>query len=161
MKSELKIMPSLAQLDALCSSGYAIALHIRYTTPKFLFQTYDKEWMKTYSEKGLVLKDPTVMWGFGNTGIARWSDLTELDEAGVLTMANKYGLEHGFTFAIDSGESKSITSFARGDRDFTNVEIDKISGIVQELHDYTANIEKISPEEVEQLKNLSVDFTHG
>ena len=161
MKSELKIMPSLAQLDALCSSGYAIALHIRYTTPKFLFQTYDKEWMKTYSEKGLVLKDPTVMWGFGNTGIARWSDLTELDEAGVLNMAKKYGLELGFTFAIDSGESKSITSFARVDRDFTNAEIDEISKIVQELHDYTANIEKISPEEVEQLKNLSVDFTHG
>ncbi|PHQ97527.1 MAG: transcriptional regulator [Marinosulfonomonas sp.] len=161
MKSELKIMPSLAQLDALCSSGYAIALHIRYTTPKFLFQTYDKEWMKTYSEKGLVLKDPTVMWGFGNTGIARWSDLTELDEAGVLNMAKEYGLKHGFTFAIASGESKSITSFARGDREFTNAEIDEISGIVQELHDYTANIEKISPEEVEQLKNLSVDFTHG
>jgi len=161
MKSELKIMPSLAQLDALCSAGYAIALHIRYTTPKFLFQTYDKEWMKTYSEKGLVLKDPTVMWGFGNTGVARWNDLAELDEAGVLDMAKKYGLKHGFTFAIDQDTSKSIASFARSDREFSDAEVNEITGIVQELHDYTANIEKISPNEVEQLKNLSVDFTHG
>ncbi len=161
MKTDIDIMPSLARLDALCSAGYAIALHIRYTTPKFLFQTYDKDWMKTYSEKGLVLKDPTVMWGFGNTGVVQWSELAEMDEAGVLKLAKKHGLEHGFTFAIDHDESKSITSFARSDRDFTNTEIDEISGIVQGLHDYTAIIEEISLEEVTQLKKLSIEFTHG
>ncbi len=68
MDENTKIGQLLGELDDLCPSGYAIALHIRYTTPAFLFQTYPKEWMEYYSQNGLVLHDPTVRWGLANTG---------------------------------------------------------------------------------------------
>lgn len=161
MENKLNIMDELSRLDQLCPAGYAIALHISYTTPKFLFQTYDRKWMEVYSKQGLVLKDPTVAWGFGNTGIIRWNDLNELDDSGVLALAKTFGLNFGFTFAIDHGGSKSITSFARNDSEFSDSQIDEISDIIQRLHKYTAKIEEISPIEVEQLRKMSIEFTHS
>ncbi len=155
------IMDSLARLDVLCTSGYAVALHIRFTTPRFLFQTYNKDWMEIYSEKGLVLQDPTVLWGFSNTGVARWQDLEELDDNGILPMAKTFGLNYGFTFAIDQNASKSITSFARHDRDFTDAEVEEITTIAQEMHDYTAKIDDLSADEMKKLKKFSIEFTRG
>ncbi len=160
MSAENDILESLKQLDGLCSAGYAIALHIRYTAPRFLFQTYDSEWMKIYSEQGLVLKDPTVSWGFANTGIAHWQDLEPLDQAGVLAKARAFGLKHGFTCATDKGDSRTIASFARNDRQSTPDEIARICEIVETLHDYTAGLGTISERDRERLKEMSVAFTH-
>ena len=161
MSENMNISKSLSRLDELCSSGYAIALHINYTTPRFLFQTYAKEWREIYSERGLVLKDPTVLWGFGNTGMTLWSDLETLDEDGVLAMARDYGLNYGFVYSVDQGTSKSITSFARADRDFSSEEIDEISNIVQSLHDQTADVDEISLQDRDELRNMSIEFTRG
>ena len=155
------IMAAISRLDLLCPAGFAMAFHIRYTTPKFLFQTYSAQWREEYSKQGLVLKDPTVRWGFENTGRIDWRDLTECDEAGVLEQAKAHGLEHGFTFSLDPNNSKTIASFARGDREFTAAEIAEISEIVTELHNYTADIDEFSSTELAQLKQMSVDFTHG
>ena len=155
------IMAAISRLDALCPAGYAMALHIRYTTPKFLFQTYDSQWREEYSKKGLVLQDPTVRWGFANTGTINWRDLKESDQARVLEQARAYGIEHGFTLSLERNNSKSITSFARGDREFSAAEIKEISEIVSELHSYTADIDEFSSVELAQLKQMSVDFTHG
>ena len=118
MDGSPNIMAAISRLDVLCPAGYAMALHIRYTTPKFLFQTYSSQWREEYSKKGLVLQDPTVRWGFENSGTINWRDLKESDEAGVLEQAKAYGIEHGFTLSLDRNNSKSITSFARGDREF-------------------------------------------
>ena len=155
------IMAAISRLDVLCPAGYAMALHIRYTTPKFLFQTYNAQWREEYSKKGLVLQDPTVSWGFENTGTINWRDLKESDQAGVLEQAKAYGIEYGFTLSLDRNNSKSITSFARGDREFSVTEIDEISEIVTDLHNYTADIDEFSSVELVQLKQMSVDFTHG
>ncbi|MEE9388309.1 MAG: autoinducer binding domain-containing protein [Paracoccaceae bacterium] len=161
MENKPTITSSLARLDEICTAGYAIALHIEFTTPRFLFQTYSKDWMEMYSEKGLVLKDPTVLWGFSNTGIARWHDLEEIDDSGVLALAQKYGLKYGFTYAIDDNSSKSISSFARGDCDFADAELNEISDIVAYLHKQTSEIDEFSPHELRQLKSISVNFTRG
>jgi len=161
MQKNLNIMKSLSRLDQLCSAGYAIALHISYTTPKFLFQTYNSNWMEIYSKQGLVLKDPTVLWGFENNGAVRWDALSDIDTAGVLTLARQFGIAHGFTFATDQNNSRSIASFARSDRESSKSEIEEISQIVRDLHDYTAEIDEFSPEELAQLKEMSVAFTRG
>jgi len=161
MQENHKMMQSLSQLDALCASGYAIALHISYTTPRFLFQTYSKDWMKKYSEQGLVLKDPTVLWGFTNIGVAKWSDLAPLDASGVLAQAKEFGLKYGFTYSVDLGSSKTIASFSRSDREFTDQEISDISDVVLELHRYTADIEELPTEDLAHLKKISVEYTHG
>ena len=148
-------------IDSHCTAGYAIALHISFTTPRFLFQTYNKDWMDVYSENGLVLKDPTVLWGFSNTGVKRWNDLKEMDVNQVLPLARKYGLKYGFTFAIHQDDSRSIGSFARTDRDFSDQEIESLAAIATDLHAHTEKIKKLSNEELTQLKTLSVNYTRG
>ena len=71
MSSRSEIERYLAQLGELSPSGFAIAFHIRYTTPAFLFQTYDRRWLDLYSQKGLVMQDPIVSFGFTETGWRR------------------------------------------------------------------------------------------
>ncbi len=84
MQDQAGILRTVERLTALAPSGYAIALHVRFTTPTFLFQTYPREWIEVYTQRGYVMSDPTVMWGFSNTGRVRWSDLADQDSAGML-----------------------------------------------------------------------------
>ncbi len=101
------------------------------------------------------------MWGFSNTGVARWHDLEEIDASGILPLARKFGLNHGFTYAIDKKSSKSISSFTREDRDFSDQEIVEITNIVIAMHDYTADLDNFSPQELRQLRDISVIFTQS
>jgi len=161
MKNGTNLMESLSRLDTLCTAGYAVALHISFTTPRFLFQTYSRDWMEIYSKKGLVLKDPTVLWGFSNVGVARWSNLEEIDDSKILPMAREFGLKYGFTFAVERDSSRSIASFARSDRDFSDKEVDEISDIIHQLHNTTIDIKDLSENALQQLKKLSVIYTRG
>ena len=158
---ELDILETLSGLERQCSAGFAIALHIRYNAPKFLFQTYSRAWMDIYSKEGLVLKDPTVIWGFSNSGTIRWRDLAGLDEAGVLERARAYGLAHGFTVSTDEAGGRSIASFARTDTDFTDAEMAVMAETLRDLHAYTAGVTMIPEQEQEQLRRMSIAFTHS
>lgn len=160
MESETAILDSLPELGKLCPTGYAMALHISFSTPRFLFQTYSHEWMDVYSRKGFVLQDPTVIWGFTNTGTKNWTELANLDDAGILKEAENFGIHFGFTVSVDEGDSKSIGSFTRGDREFTKDEVSQIEAVFHSIHLRTADIQQIPAKEVEQLKRISVNFTH-
>lgn len=46
-----KIKAILESVEDLAPAGFAIAFHIRLTSPDFLFQTYPKNWIDTYSER--------------------------------------------------------------------------------------------------------------
>lgn len=161
MPNKLTISPLLSQLDELCPSGYAIALHIHFTTPVFLFQTYEREWIDVYSRKGLVMKDPTVRWGFSNTGVKVWSDLQGDDAEGVLKEAAEFGLKFGFVVALNEGDSKTVASFAREDRDYTESEQVEITQILKELHNCTLNAKSLPAAEIAELKLLSIELTQG
>jgi LuxR family transcriptional regulator, quorum-sensing system regulator SdiA len=161
MKHASNILSILASVDKVCSAGYAMALHISFATPRFLFQTYDREWMAYYSQNGLVMKDPTVRWGFENTGHILWSDLSHLDTDNVLVTARKYGIHHGFTVSTGVQSSRSISSFARGDREFTPGEIAQICEMAEQLHLETADLKDLSAKDRDELKKISIEFTHG
>ena len=75
MNRKESIAALLHELDQRSPSGFAIALHVVFTRPTYLFQTYAKPWMDHYSEAGLVMHDPVVRWGLQNVGRLRWSDL--------------------------------------------------------------------------------------
>lgn len=137
-----------------------MAFHIRFTTPTYLFQTYPQDWIAKYSQEGLVMQDPTVLWGFENTGSISWADLTAQDAHGVMEKARGYGLEHGLTIAIEEGDSRSICSFARSDRAFTAAEVGELEAATQELHAATLTLDTNSPELRDALKKMSIDFTH-
>lgn len=161
MSSKHTIKSMLENLDALCPAGYAIALHVRFVTPTYLFQTYEKSWTEYYSKMGWIMQDPTVRWGFENTGIIAWHALALGDTQGIFAKAAEYGLKYGFVFALETDNSRSISSFARGDRNYSDDEIHEIRGILQMLHDKTLDVSQLSDEERIALTRLSVSQTHG
>lgn len=160
MSLQSEIVRSVEQLKAFAPAGYAVALHVRFTTPTFLFQTYPREWIDHYSQRGYLMSDPTVLWAFSHTGRVRWSDLADTDSSGMLAEAAARGMKHGFTLSTDAGGSQSLASFTRGDRDFTDAEIDAIEALFQGLHRDTLGLSRLSPATHDAIKRLSVIFTH-
>ncbi len=152
---------ALSRLAHIAPAGYAIALHIGYAAPRFLFQTYPPGWRETYTREGLMMKDPTVRWGLSNTGWTKWSALESEDEHGVFASAAHYGIHHGVTYATDLGGSRSIASFARGDRDFSAAELTQIGTETERLHDITDADGKLTPEMHASLHRLSVEITQA
>ncbi len=161
MSAKSTVGQILERITKRSPSGFAIGLHITFSTPKYLFQSYDRKWIEIYSKRGLILRDPTVRWGFGNTGTIRWSTLAEQDEEGVLKLAAEHGLKYGVTVGLDCDNSRTIASFARPDREFTDAEIDDSFNDLIELHKATQGTESLSPEVHEVLKRMSVILTHG
>jgi LuxR family transcriptional regulator len=160
MSPQVEIGDSLAALKALAPAGYAIALHVRFTTPLFLFQTYPPKWIEYYSKNGLVMRDPTVHWGFENTGVKPWDELVGDDPAGVISAAAEHGMKHGVTIAIDEANSRTIASFARSDRAFLPEDIAQVMDSARKLHASTAEAETLLPETRERLRKMSILFTH-
>lgn len=105
------------------------------------------------------MHDPTVKWGFENDGTVRWADLAESDSAGVLTQAAEHGLSFGITMAVSKDGSKSLASFSRSDRDFTDDEAKELVGLFEKLHDETADTSDQGVQDA--LKKLSVELTHA
>jgi LuxR family transcriptional regulator len=157
--SKIKVL--LESVEYLAPSGFAIAFHIRLTSPDFLFQTYPKDWTDIYSEKGYVMQDPTVRWGFVETGSIRWSGLTEMDDHNILGQAVAYGMAYGVTIATDTGGGRSLASFSCPYREYSDAEIEQLSQSVQVLHDMTASRGGISESWRTELHQLSVKMTHA
>ena len=61
MQVDTDIPKTLAGLMEIATAGFVTGLHIRYTTPTYLFQTYPKAWIDEYSREGLLLRDPAVV----------------------------------------------------------------------------------------------------
>lgn len=162
--TQVEISAVLGELNELAPAGYAIGLQIEYTTPKFMFQTYSKAWLDVYAEKGLLMSDPTVAWGFEHVGHTRWSELRDNDPAGVLALAKEHGMAFGLQCACETAEIgdgiRSVGGFARGDRDFTDQEVDDISQRFNALHDSTESQAHLSDETVAQLRKMSILVTH-
>lgn len=162
--TQFDISEILGQLRDMSPAGYALGFQIKYTTPKFMFQTYPKDWLDHYAKSGLLMQDPTLGWGFENTGVIRWDALTDQDPAGVIRQAAEYGAKFGITCAHESPGAadgvRSIGSFSRGDRDFSETELAEILELFGKLHDFTAENAQLSAETVMQLKNMSILVTH-
>ncbi len=150
------IITCVESLKEAAPAGFAIALHINFTTPRLLLQTYDPEWVKHYSENGLVMSDPTVHWGFENEGTQRWSDLVHLDTAGVLEQARKYGMNYGLTCAVSAEGSRSIGSFSHSESDFDDDKAKVLEEQVKSLHKWTVSSDVMSLELNNALHELSV-----
>ncbi|MCO4848318.1 MAG: autoinducer binding domain-containing protein [Yoonia sp.] len=161
MADQLEIHRLLEEVQKIATAGFALAFHVRFTTPTFLFQTYASDWLDHYSQNGFVMSDPTVAWGFENTGAIKWSELAEQDTMNVLTKAAEFGLKYGTACGVEAGESRSLGSFARADREFDADETKMLVDMMTKLHMLTANIKTISPETNAALRTMSVQFTHS
>lgn len=160
MSRTTSIAAQLHELDRRSPAGFAIALHIRFTRPALLFQSYARRWLDRYSADGLVVHDPTVRWGLQNTGHVRWSALEAIDDKGVLERAKDFGLMNGAAVAVVSDGSRSIASFARADREYDDAEMAELEARLAELHRATLGLEEMDEAERQALTELSVRLTH-
>jgi len=151
----------LGKLRTRSPAGFAIALHVHFTTPRYLLQSYSKEWIDFYSAGGLVMQDPTVHWAFANNGAMRWSDLSDADSGGVLSSAAGFGMNFGVVIALDDGGSKTMASFARKDREMCELDIAGLSQDLRALHNRTIGSMSLAPDIHETLKQMSIFLTHG
>lgn len=141
--------------------GFAIALHIRSSAPAFLFQTFPIKWVDYYSQHELVLKDPAMRWAFDNSGTMRWREMVDDDPSGVLQLAKRHGLRYGFTHSIRTERSRSVSGFARADREYLDIEIDEIGKKLQRLHAATDQLTSLSADDADALKRMSIRMTHS
>jgi LuxR family transcriptional regulator len=151
---------NIARLDTNSPTGFAIGLHLEFTTSKYIFQHYSRPWMEEYSRRGLILSDPTVRWGIENVGWIRWSELARLDAAGVLAAAAEFGLRFGASVSIVGPASRSLGSFASADREFTEAEIAGFAACLQEMHDVTADVQQDSSDDL-KIKRLASSLAHS
>jgi len=161
MSSRATITAALRKLDKIAASGYYIGLHIRFAAPLMQFQTYPGEWDEFYSQNGYALRDPTIAWGFSTTGACRWSALPIPDPFNILKDAAKFGLVFGLTISHGPISSRTIASFARHDRELTDVEIEQISITVRELHELTEPPENLSKAQKEALRCVAEGDRHA
>jgi LuxR family transcriptional regulator len=160
MSQKERIAALLHELDERSPSGFAIALHVRFTRPTYLFQTYAKPWMDRYSAAGMVMHDPVVRWGLQNTGHRLWSELSEIDTVGVFEQAKDFGIMNGVAIGIVGGESRSLGGFGRADRDFDAEEIRELEYLLSQLHVATEGLGHLSERDQRALVELSVRLTH-
>ncbi len=151
----------LHQLDLLAPEGYFLGLHIRFTAPLMTFQTYDQAWLDYYTENGYVLRDPMTAWGFSTTGWIRWSDPRVPDPFGIFKEAARFGLVYGFTISCGPIKSRTIASFARADREFSDNEVKLAETIVTRMHDVTEPPEELTRAQIEALRCIAGGDRHA
>lgn len=136
-------------LSARSPSGFAIGLHLDYTSSRYIFQSYARDWMEEYSRQGFLLLDPTVRWGLENAGWIRWSDLEAADPGGVIATAKTYGLDYGVTVSVVDQTSRSLGSFASSEGEFSDGAIADFGRRLLAMHEMAA---QISPESLEDKR---------
>jgi LuxR family transcriptional regulator, quorum-sensing system regulator SdiA len=144
----------LAQIGAICDTGFALAIHIRFTRSALLYRTYGPKWIEHYSEKGYFLSDPVVHWGLMNEGAIDWDALEAQDTAGVMVDAKRFGLFNGWSYAVGPASSRTISGHTKSGAPFTPEERRKIEALVDEAHDLTNDIDTMDLATVEALRAL-------
>jgi LuxR family transcriptional regulator len=160
MRQRASIAALLHELDQRSPAGFAIGLHVRFTTPTYLFQSYAKRWRDHYSSTGMVLHDPVVRWGLQNVGRILWRDLAGIDTRGVLEEAKDYGMMNGVAISLVASGSRSLGGFARADRDYEEEEIDALESALVRLHQATIGLGRLSERDQRALTELSIKLTH-
>lgn len=142
----------LARLRRQSPAGYALGLHIRFASPHIMVQTYDPAWIERYTTRGYMLCDPLISWGFAHSGTERWSALDFPDPHNIFGQAAEFGLRYGIAVSHGPLSSRTIGGFARGDREFTDAEIEKIHATVKLLHVEATPPESLTPAQRHALR---------
>ena len=161
MSPRADINAALRTLNRLTPDGYFVGLHIRFAAPLMQFQTYPEEWSEFYSANGYALRDPTIAWGLSTTGACRWSNLPVPDPFSILKDAADHGLVYGLTASHGVIASRTIASFARDDREFTDDEIVEISATIRRLHSITEPPASLTKAQKEALRCIAEGDRHA
>ena len=143
----------LSELVSRCDTGFALAVHIRYTRPTLLYRTYAQTWGDHYNENGYMMVDPTVHWGLANVGSVDWQDLAPQDVAGVIQAARSHGLNNGWTYATGPATSRSLASMTNS-VPFIAEARTRCSAIIDEIHALTDGFDQFPADLQTRLRGL-------
>jgi LuxR family transcriptional regulator len=139
----------------LAPAGYYIAVRLGFAFPLAEYNALPELWVEHYTRQGLMLDDPVMRWAYDNIGTIRWSELQVPDPRGVLSLAEGYGLAHGVV-AVCGGAGREVQrsfgSFARGDREFSDLEIALLARKLAKLHIDMAPPSNLTRAELEVLR---------
>ncbi|MGH1368079.1 MAG: autoinducer binding domain-containing protein [Maritimibacter sp.] len=161
MTDTKKLDQSLARLADFAPKGFTLGLHIRFAAAHLMIQTYDPRWTEIYTERGYMLADPTVFWGFGHDGWIRWSEVDLPDPHNILGQARSFGLEYGVVVAHGPTASRTIGGFARQDREYNEDEIAQIQQIVVQLHEDSTPPEHLTSAQRMALRLIAKGSRHA
>jgi len=139
---------------APATAGYYIALRVGFAFPLEELNALPRAWVEHYTQNRFMLHDPVIRWIYSNTGATRWSALDLPDPMRVLEQAQVFGLRYGAAVACYDGNregQRSFGTFVRGDREFTDAEIEQFQIYVQRLHRAKAPPTNLTPAEIEAL----------
>lgn len=149
-----------AEMDSLCPGGYNIGFHFRFSRPVAVRSTYHEDWSRHYAISKFILGDPAVIWGLTNIGACRWSAIELPDPLGVFTDAARFGLAYGVALSVGAEASRSLGACGRGDREYTDEEIEVIHDRVRRIHEVIARQPGLKSHQQEVLQLLEAGLTY-
>lgn len=143
----------------IAPAGHYLALRVGFSFPVYEQNALPAEWVKIYTAQGFMLHDPVIQWLYSNIGAVRWSEIEIADPRDVLGKATAFFLNYGVAISYmddDQTGQRSFGTFSRSDREFTDAEIELLSGQILHLHSTKApptNLTEAEKEVLVMVKN--------
>lgn len=145
-----------------------MTLNVRHLTPQFYVSTYPDAWIREYTSARYVLLDPITQWSLFNNGVTRWSAIKEpfstLTGRRVFAKGRAHGLNFGAACVLrnkKSNDQKCAIYTARGDREHTDAELEKLHEVLVNVMDDIGPFAGLSESELETLRDIAMGMTHG
>lgn len=142
----------LSSLRRLAPAGFSVGIAVRFFSPLATYIDYPDEWVKEYTQNAYVVVDPAVIWGMTHEGIIHWNDVHLMDPMDIFSKAKEYGINYGIMCSFKINNRKTLGSFARSDRDFTETEAELIFESLKRLHIAHMPTEELTLDEVKTLE---------
>jgi LuxR family transcriptional regulator, quorum-sensing system regulator SdiA len=140
--------------ESLAPAGFYIAIRVGFAFPMVEHNHLPVSWVREYTVSGLIVHDPAIAWAYKNSGVARWSELSENDSQGVLELAKNHGLNFGAVVSCTddvSAGQRSFGFFCRCDREFRPVELQCLNESLIASHRAHARPQNLTAAELETL----------
>ena len=126
-----------AEIQSLAPAGHYIALRIGFAFPVEEINSLPLDWVDHYTKNRYMLFDPIIRWAYSSVGALRWSDIPIDDPRRIILQAQTFGLCYGAAISVFDGNAagkRSFGSFARSDRDYSDLEIKLLHAYVKRRH---------------------------
>ena len=138
----------------LAPAGFYVAIRVGFAFPMVEHNRLPESWVREYGASGFVVHDPAMAWVYGNTGIARCTELGVEDNQGVLDLAKNHGLNYGAVAShLDgkTGGQRSFGFFYRSDREYESPELVVLHAALLSVHQAYSKPAKLTAAEIETL----------
>jgi LuxR family transcriptional regulator len=143
-----------AEIQSLAPAGHYIALRIGFAFPVEEINALPPEWVDHYTKNRFMLFDPIIRWAYSSVGALRWSEIPIDDPRKIISQAQTFGLRYGAAVSIFDGNEegqRSFGSFVRGDREYSDLEINLLHAYVKRRHTEMAPPTNLTMAELEAL----------